>query len=182
MMKSQTAGWDKQLSVLPEREDAQSFPIPMEQVVELYSRTVYAIALAKTHRKEDAEDIFQEVFLSYVRKQPVFRDERQGRVWFSKATVYSCKMFWRTRKRHETLPIEAADSVAFQSGEEQELLLEMGNLPKKHREVLELFYFGGLSTGEIAKVIGCSSNAVRIRLTRARTALEQRLNEKGDLL
>lgn len=182
MTKSQAAGRDKRLSVPREWEDAQPLPISMEEVVELYSRTVYAIALAKTHRKEDAEDIFQDVFLSYVRKHPVFRDERQGRVWFSKATVYSCKMFWRTRKRHETLPIEAADSVAVQSDEEQELLLEMDSLPKKDREVLELFYFGGLSTEEIAKVIGCSSNAVRIRLTRARTALEKRLNEKGDWL
>lgn len=182
MTKSQAAGRDKQLSVPREWEDAQPLSLSMEQVVELYSRTVYAIALAKTHRKEDAEDIFQDVFLSYVRKRPVFRDERQGRVWFSKATIYSCKMFWRARKRHETLPIEAAENVEFQSGEERELLLEMGNLPKKHREVLELFYFGGLSSEEIAKVIGCSPNAVRIRLTRARAALEQRLNEKGDLL
>ena len=169
MNMSQTA--DKQLKW----EKPQAPPITMEQAVALYSRTVYALALAKTHTREDAEDIFQEVFLSYVRKQPVFEDERQGRVWFSKATMYCCKMFWRTRKRHETLPMEAAEGMAFQSGEDRELLMELESLPKKHREVLELYYFGGLSTEEIAKVLGCSSNAVRIRLTRARVALEQRL-------
>lgn len=166
---------DKQMAARREWEKAQAEPVTMEQVVARYSRTVYALALAKTHTREDAEDIFQEVFLSYVRKQPVFEDERQGRVWFSKATVYCCKMFWRTRKRHETLPIEAAEGMAFQSGEDRELLLELENLPKKHRDVLELYYFGGLSTEEIAKVIGCSPNAVRIRLTRARVALEKRL-------
>ena len=157
-------------------------PLTIEEVVTMYSRTVYAIALAKTRCKEDAEDVFQEVFLSYVRKQPVFRDARQGRVWFSRAVSYACKMLWRTRKRHETLPIEAAEGIIFQSVEERELLMEMGNLPKKHREVLELFYFGGLSTEEIAKVAGCSPNAVRIRLTRARAALERKLDEKGGQL
>ena len=167
--------------VPPEREETRSAPSSMEEIVALYSRTVYSIALMKTHTKEDAEDIFQEVFLSFVRKQPVFRDERQGRVWFSKATVYACKMFWRSKKRHETLPIEAAEGVVFQSDEDRELLMELSNLPQKYREVLELFYFGGLSTEEIAKVVGSTPNAVRIRLSRARTALEERLNEKEDL-
>ena len=180
MIHVETASRDEQF-VQSERENEQSASLSMEQVIALYSRPVYAIALAKTHKKEDAEDIFQEVFLSYVRKQPVFRDERQGRVWFSKATVYACKMFWRTRKRHETLPIDDADSIVFQSNEDREVLLELRNLPKKYREVLELFYFAGLSTEEIAKVVGSTSNAVRIRLSRARAALEERLSEKGEL-
>lgn len=175
MTHSQTASRDKQI-MEPEREEMQSGPMSAEQVMALYSRTVYAIALAKTHVKEDAEDIFQEVFLSYVRKRPEFRDERQGRVWFSKATVYACKMFWRGRKRHETLPIDDAEGVVFRDEEDREVLLELRNLPQKYREVLELFYFGGLSTEEIAKVVGSTPNAVRIRLSRARTALEQRLS------
>ena len=158
-----------------EWEDAPSSPISIEQIMALYSRTVYAIALAKTHAKEDAEDIFQEVFLSYVRKQPVFRNERQGRVWFSKATVYACKMYWRTRKRHETLPLDDAAGIVLRDEEDREVLLELQNLPQKYREVLELFYFGGLSTEEIAKVVGSTANAVRIRLSRARDALEERL-------
>lgn len=156
-------------------DSAQTAPADMEQVVALYARPVYAIALAKMQNREDAEDVFQEVFLSYVKKKPSFGDERQGRVWFSRATVYCCKMLWRTKKRHETLPMEAAESMVFQSQEDRELLLEIGNLPPKYREVLELFYFGGLSAGEAAKVLGCSPNAVRIRLGRARRALEKRL-------
>lgn len=147
----------------------------MEEVVTQYARMVYAIALAKMRTHEDADDVFQEVFLSYVRKRPVFQDRRQGRVWFSKAAVYCCKMLWRTKKRHETLPLETADGLTFQAPEDRELFLELGNLPKKHREVLELVYFGGLSTEETAKVLRCSPNAVRIRLVRARAALAQRL-------
>lgn len=168
---SQTAG--KELS--SQQYEPHAAPLTMDEVVTVYSRTVYAIALAKTGTREDAEDVFQEVFLSYVRKRPEFEDERQGRVWFSRATVYCCKMLWRTKKRHETLPMEAAEGIEFTSGEDRELLMELRNLPKKHREVLELIYFGGLSTGEAAKVLGCSPNAVRIRLSRARTALEKRL-------
>lgn len=163
----------KELDV--QQHEPNAAPLTMEEVVVVYSRTVYAIALAKTGTREDAEDVFQEVFLSYVRKHPVFENERQGRVWFSRAVLYCCKMLWRTKKRHETLPMEAAEGIEFPSSEDRELLLELRNLPKKYREVLELVYFGGLSTGEAAKVVGCSPNAVRIRLSRARTALEKRL-------
>ena len=167
----QTAG--KELN--DQQYESHAAPLTIEEVVTVYSRTVYAIALAKTGTREDAEDIFQEVFLSYVRKSPEFEDERQGRVWFSRAAVYCCKMLWRTKKRHETLPMEAAEGIEFTSSEDRELMMELRNLPKKHREVLELIYFGGLSTGEAAKVLGCSPNAVRIRLSRARAALEKRL-------
>ena len=167
----QTAG--KELN--DQQYESHAAPLTIEEVVTVYSRTVYAIALAKTGTREDAEDIFQEVFLSYVRKHPEFEDERQGRVWFSRAAVYCCKMLWRTKKRHETLPMEAAEGIEFTSSEDRELMMELRNLPKKHREVLELIYFGGLSTGEAAKVLGCSPNAVRIRLSRARAALEKRL-------
>ena len=167
----QTAG--KELN--DQQYESYAAPLTIEEVVTVYSRTVYAIALAKTGTREDAEDVFQEVFLSYVRKRPEFEDERQGRGWFSRAAVYCCKMLWRTKKRHETLPMEAAEGIEFTSSEDRELMMELRNLPKKHREVLELIYFGGLSTGEAAKVLGCSPNAVRIRLSRARAALEKRL-------
>ncbi len=174
MELGQTA--ERRLTAQPGRRDEPlTAPASPEEVVAAYARTVYAIALAKMHTREDAEDVFQEVFLSYVRKKPVFTNERQGRVWFSKATVYACKMLWRTKKRHETLPMEAAENLCLQSQEDLELMVELQALPKKHREVLELTYFGGLSAGETAKVLGCSPNAVRVRLTRARVALGQRL-------
>ena len=48
------------------------------QVLELYGDLVYRLAYARTGKREDAEDIFQEVFVTYVRKHPSFADEGAG--------------------------------------------------------------------------------------------------------
>ena len=41
-----------------------------EEVLERYAATVFAAAYAMVKNKEDAEDIAQEVFISYVKAKP----------------------------------------------------------------------------------------------------------------
>ena len=43
--------------------------------VEQYGSTVYRLALAQTHSQADADDVYQEVFLRYVRAAPAFATE-----------------------------------------------------------------------------------------------------------
>lgn len=47
----------------------------INRIVDKYSAMVYKLAFARTRDKENAEDIFQEVFLRYIRKQPRFENE-----------------------------------------------------------------------------------------------------------
>jgi len=47
----------------------------IEKVIRYYSGMVYHLAFAHTGTKHDAADVFQEVFLRYVKKKPVFEDE-----------------------------------------------------------------------------------------------------------
>ena len=44
-------------------------------VINQYSNMVYRIALTRTGTVENAEDIFQEVFLKYSEKMPKFENE-----------------------------------------------------------------------------------------------------------
>lgn len=56
----------------------------------------------------------------------------------------------------------------------------MRRLPQHQQELLALNAWEGLDYGEIATVLGCSRNAVRIRLHRARTRLAAELASTGD--
>ena len=47
-----------------------------ENTIRTYSDMVYRIAFARAGTKEDADDIYQEVFLRYIRRKPEFS-------WFS---------------------------------------------------------------------------------------------------
>jgi RNA polymerase sigma factor (sigma-70 family) len=62
-----------------------------------------------------------------------------------------------------------------------EVLVAVQHLPHREREALHLVVWEGLRTEDAAKVIGCSPNAVRIRVHRARRRLTDRLGSDDPL-
>lgn len=159
----------------------RELPPNVEEAVRDYSGMLYSFVLSQTKSVQDAEDVLQEVFLLYVRKAPVFENGQQQKVWLMRSAVNCCRSLWRFRRRHRTVPLEAAGGVVLDGLEERELFLELDGLPEKYRTTVRLFYFGGLTTEEIAQTLGCTPQAVRTRLKRARDMLRARLNdqEKG---
>lgn len=87
------------------------------------------------------------------------------------------------RRRHHRQAL--ADTIApFFPGPEESLGLlaitsVFRSLPEEDREVLSLLAWEGLDTAQIAQVLGRSSNAVRIRLFRARKRLARALGRAG---
>jgi len=51
-------------------------------IIERYKNTVFKVAYAYCKNRSDADDIFQEVFLRYFKKKPVFADEIHEKAWF----------------------------------------------------------------------------------------------------
>ena len=50
-------------------------------VVERYAAMVYRLAAAQLRSRADAEDVFQEVFLRYMRSAPEFESEEHRKAW-----------------------------------------------------------------------------------------------------
>lgn len=165
-------------SVLMEQREenaAEGLPQTAEEVVRAYADTVYALALSQLRSRTDADDVFQEVFLAYVRRKPEFESQEHQKAWFLRVTLNCCKKLWRFRKRRKTEPLEEA--VSLETPVETELLLELGRLPEKYRVALHLFYFEDMTTEEIARVVEASPGAVRTRLSRGRELLKKRLRD-----
>jgi RNA polymerase sigma factor (sigma-70 family) len=55
----------------------------------------------------------------------------------------------------------------------------IGHLPPKDQEVLRLVFWEELSHAEVGEVLGCSANAVAIRLHKARQKLRVRLDRQS---
>jgi RNA polymerase sigma factor (sigma-70 family) len=53
-------------------------------------------------------------------------------------------------------------------------------LPLKDQEVLAMWSFDGLEPNQIAKALGLSTNAVNVRLSRAKKSLLQELEKNND--
>ena len=50
-----------------------------EQVIRFYSDMVYRLAFARTGTRYDADDVYEEVFLRYLKKKPKFKSEEHRR-------------------------------------------------------------------------------------------------------
>ena len=147
------------------------------EAIETYRPLVFRIARPRMADDWDAEDVFQEVFVTYVQKRPAFANEQVGAAWFAKTTVHHCRKTWRKNKRHSGEPLESAENLPAADYCYSDLLEALSKLPEKYRKPLELFYFAGLSTEEAARVMSITPNALRIRMSRARDMLKDLLKD-----
>ena len=160
-----------------------------EEVISRNSETVYRLAYSLVRTRSDADDIYQEVFLRYVRKNPVFDSAEHEKAWFMRVTVNCCKNFWKSPWMQRRNAFE--DDVLEQGGldnrmvsgnadEDQFLIETVKQLPEKYRVVIHLFYYEELSVEEIGKITRSKASTVRTRLTRARRLLKSLLKEEGE--
>ncbi len=143
----------------------------VEQLVQEHARTVYKLAYAQTRNRSDAEDIMQEVFLRYIRRQPAFESAEHAKAWFLRVTCNCLKNFWNSPFRKNTQ--ELVEDIPCETPEESGMQELMRRLPKDYRVVLHLFYYEDMSTAEISRLTGRKESTVRVYLTRARRQLKE---------
>jgi RNA polymerase sigma-70 factor (ECF subfamily) len=157
-------------------------------LVEEYSATLYRVAYSVCRNSAEAEDAVQETFLRVLRHQEQLGEIRDLRVWLVRITwnvVLDRKR--RAKIRPETediadlahlLPASGlkADDRVIAAQQHARVLMLIGELPRKEREVLLLSAFEELSTTQIAAVVGTTDSSVRSRLFRARRLLASLLD------
>lgn len=153
-----------------------------EYVVKLYSDMIYGIALSHLCKKEDAEDIMQEVFLTYFQKNKVFNDENHRKAWLIRVTLICCKRMHAINKKHQYVLIDDVDvTVQFEYEEDKYVYQAVPSLPDNLKSVIYLYYFEELSAKEIGNILKIRESAVFMRLSRGRALLKERLGSDYDL-
>ena len=146
--------------------------------VEQYQNMVYRIGLHWFGNSHDAEDVVQETFLRLYRQEKVFENMEHLRLWLIRVAVNLCKDAMKSpwRRRHVALDT-LAEQPAFDRPEQGALYREVMALSEKYRTVLNLYYYEGFSTKEIAELLSLRQTAVTTRLSRGRQLLKERLGE-----
>lgn len=147
----------------------------IENVVKFYSNMVYRLAFSQTRNKSDADDIFQEVFMRYIKKQPQFETEEHRKAWLIRVTINCTKKLWASSWLKKTKPLD--ENMTFETREDTNLHYELQKLPIKYRVVIHLFYYEDLSIEEISSVLKRKPSTIRTQLTRARYKLKEILKE-----
>ena len=171
------------------REDA------FEELVRLYEKRVYHLALRMCGNAEDAYEIAQEAFLSVWKGLRFFRGESSFSTWLYRLTSNAAIDFLRRQRRQgadgpslddEDTFVEVADPSPspHQQAEtlelRQALVQGLNTLSPEHRQVLLLRELQGLSYEEIAACLELDLGTVKSRIARAREKLRKYLLSSGN--
>ena len=129
------------------------------------------LALSLLKDAHEAEDAVQDTFLKFLEKAPAELDSPPA--WLMRVLVNGCRDRLRAAWRRRSVPLW--ESLPAPEPEERQELEEIFSLPPADRAVIHLFYYEGLSTGEIARLTGQAEGTVRSRLSRARSRLRRLL-------
>lgn len=144
----------------------------LERVMQTYGNMLFRLAFITLGNACDAEDAVQDTLIKYMQKAPKFQEREHEKAWLLKVTANTCKDLLRFRSRHQTVDIEEIQEFSRETSDTGILEALMG-LPEKFRVVLILYYVEEYSIEVIAKVIGRTTSAVKMRLQKGRKLLEE---------
>ncbi|MEK7406457.1 MAG: sigma-70 family RNA polymerase sigma factor [Acidobacteriota bacterium] len=152
-----------------------------EEIVVQHERQVFLTALRLLGRREDAQDAAQEVFIRLHRHLGRFDEDREFAPWLYRMTVNVCRDIGRKRRREETAPLEEGTARAVEdphveavAAERRRIVKEgLRRLPEKERAALVLRDLEGLTTREVARVLGSTETTVRSQISSARLKLRK---------
>ena len=148
--------------------------------LERWGPMVFRLAWHTLGRREDAEDVAQEVFVALVQSRTSFRDEAHLQRWLVRCTIHRCRNVNTSAWRRHTVPFpEGWDIPAHGSDPTDRTVSEaVGRLPTAYRQAICLHYVEGYTAQEIGRLLGCPRGTVLSRLSRARDLLHSYLKEE----
>ena len=154
-------------------QNASAWPADgIENIVRTYGNTLYRLGFVMLGNESDAEDAVQESFIKYLQKAPSFENTEHEKAWLITVATNQCKDILRFRKRHPQTDLENLRETP-QTSSDSGILEALMTLPEKFRFVLTLFYVEEYRIEDIAKIIGRTPSAVKMRLQKGRRLLEE---------
>jgi RNA polymerase sigma-70 factor (ECF subfamily) len=185
---------DRELVRRAQGEDQQAF----EELIRRHQHRVFAVAGGILRRREDVEDIAQQVFVKAYFSLKRFDQRAAFSTWLYKITVNEC---WDLLRKKKVRPLvyesdlseEQARQVLaseekggggpdisdrLEARERVERLLE--GLDERDRLMLILKEVEGFAVEEIAQVLDLNANTVKVRLFRARRRIVNKVRKRGE--
>lgn len=170
------------------------------QLIEPHEKRLYNLALRITGSREDAEDVLQDTLLNALEHLHDFRGDAAFGTWLYRIAMHNAFRILRRRRGSEIVSFE--ELVAERTEEDEETIPHpefvaewrdpaevaeqnelrrildeaIQQLPESYRAVFLLRDVEGLSTKEVADILGISEGNVKVRLLRARLKLREILS------
>jgi RNA polymerase sigma-70 factor (ECF subfamily) len=185
---------DRELVRRAQGEDQEAF----EELIRRHQHRVFAVAGGILRRREDVEDIAQQVFVKAYFSLKRFDQRAAFSTWLYKITVNECWDLLRKKKvrplvyesdlsEEQAKQVIAAEgknsggpdiSERLEARERVERLLD--GLDERDRLMLILKEVEGFAVEEIAQVLDLNANTVKVRLFRARRRIVNKVRKRGE--
>ncbi|MEW6747542.1 MAG: sigma-70 family RNA polymerase sigma factor [Planctomycetota bacterium] len=171
----------------------QGLPESYELLVRQHGGRMLAVARRLLRNEHDARDALQDAFVTAFSSMHAFRGDSSLGTWLHRIVVNAALMKLRRARSRPEVSIEELLPAFDETGHQTNPILEdwtenqeqafmrtearsivrssIDRLPETHRTVLMLRDIEELATPEVARLLGITENAVKIRLHRARQAL-----------
>lgn len=170
-----------------------------EDLVCKYDQQVLRIALRFTGNKDEAQDIYQEVFLRVHRGLKSFRFDSEFSTWLYRICTNVCITTARQTRRRHYLPLDStSENISYgestTSRVPKELVIEpnptqqflgkelgeqinaaLGKLSPQQRTVFVLRHYEGHKLREIASMLQCAEGTVKKHLFTATARMREQL-------
>ncbi len=162
-----------------------------EKLFDRHRDLVYRFAYQMAPRRDDAEDIVQEVFVRAFQNLSRYRDEAKFTTWLLRiaSNLGTDKARMSSRRHHleqqeaqgalnwMTIGTTNDDPIANLEADRRVEVLRraIAALPDHHRNMIVMRDVQEMAYPDIAGVMGCSVGGAKLRVLRARRALRDRL-------
>lgn len=162
-------------------------------LVDRFGPRVYAIAYHFTMKREDAEELSQEIFLKLFENLHRYDGGFPLVAWVLSVSRNLCIDRYRRRKREKSFRFVSDEAVtallkaeddpanaALRKERTQMLFSALADIPEDLAEILILRDLNGLAYEEIGKALELPDGTVKSRLFRARTEVARKIRERHE--
>jgi RNA polymerase sigma-70 factor (ECF subfamily) len=148
-----------------------------------YAAKMLVVCSRYVNKRDDAEDILQEGFITVFEKLDQFRSEGSLEGWIRRVMVNkSIEHYRKATKMYTTVNIDNTPDYEFLSSEDiisnissKELLELVQELTPVYRMIFNLYVFEGMKHKEIARQLGIAEGTSKSNLSDARAVLQRKV-------
>ena len=171
----------------------QGWPQTVREFETLIQRTGHRLvqfAFCRLQRREDAEDVVQEVYVQAFRDREKYKNVDGVVPFLFRMVANRCTDTLRKRRREAELLGVASSACRVEVAPAMEGTLQsrlrfariddlLGGLPKRQAEVIRLRVHGDLPFEDVARVVGCSIPTVKSRFRYGIQKLRRAMKRQG---
>ena len=150
------------------------------EVFNIYKDDIYRLVLSYTKNYDDTDDLVQIIFIKLYKHKNILKgDNLDVKRWLVRVSINACKTYIHSFWKRKIILLKDDDENKLSINKnDNKILYEVLELPKKNRIIVYLYYYENYKIKEISKILKISETNIQTILYRSRKILKEKLKEE----